>query len=304
MMRVSFPLLLSLLAASCVNSFIMRSYDAVNHLEYDSMHEFSKTFFNMEESRASMNIIVAYTTPECKEQISDNAALYGSQRHAGTYSFVSATVVVPQSEFPFETNNCAEIHFYRFNSIITEPTESTTDFDLHTLTSWVHHRMAVNGFFFTNHFEFPIDIFWYDESKSPMKQESLETGQTTTIGTHLGHIFVARRQINKDAGWSEENPIVDWISVKEDGCVIIIYYKIIDYRLYLYVYICESLYVYAFLCDGTDITSARSTTWRRASTSSRTPAWCSPSATLTVKIWSRYLVAALVVVEAVEVVEP
>lgn len=199
------------------NSFVMRSYDSVNHLEYDSIDEFKRTFFNMPESRASMNMIVAYTTPECKDQVTDNAALYGSQRHAGAYSFISATIITEQTEFPLTTENCAEIHFYRFNSLFTEPVESTTDFELHALTNWVHSRMAVEGFLITNTFDFPIDVFWYDESKSPVKQDSLEPGKAATIGTHLGHIFVARKRVNKDAGWNEENPIVDWISVKEDG---------------------------------------------------------------------------------------
>ena len=208
--------LVLLLCLVGLSGAVSREYDHVNHQEINSFAEFKAKYFTLDGERASTNLLVAFTTPECRDQINDNPVLRGSQRHAGGYAFVSATVTDAQSNFPIQMNNCAEVFYFPYNTPTNQPNARTVEYeDVVDFTRWVHDRMKVSNFKLKNSFNYPINVFWYDESKNPILQQQMEPGEESFIGTHLGHIFVARRSSGEgDAEWTEADPIVDWLSVK------------------------------------------------------------------------------------------
>lgn len=116
-------------------------------------------------------------------------------------------------------NNCAEVFYFPYNTPTNQPNARTVEYeDVVDFTRWVHDRMKVSNFKLKNSFSYPINVFWYDESKNPILQQQMEPGEESFIGTHLGHIFVARRSSGEgDAEWTEADPIVDWLSVKDAG---------------------------------------------------------------------------------------
>ena len=146
-------------------------YDTVNHLEFNSTSEFISALFN-NAGKASTNILVAYTTPECKSKIDDHPSIKGSQRHAGSYSFTSATVV--DTAFPIELTDCIELAFYRYDSESFTPDERTPLLEPLEIVSWVRDQMSVQGFTMTNDFDFPVQLFWCDENKDPTNQGILQ----------------------------------------------------------------------------------------------------------------------------------
>ena len=62
-----------------------------------------------------------------------------------------------------------------------------------------------------NGFDFPISVFWHEESHDPKQQFVIEPGDAINIGTFIGHIFSARR-LYPDQHASDATEIVDYFA--------------------------------------------------------------------------------------------
>lgn len=212
--RMNVKVIISLLSLLQLSS-AFDDYVKVDHLEFSSLSNFTKHFFNSPHEKASTNVLVGFATPECADKVKLNAPLVGSQRHTGGYSFASASVI--DVNFPVSLyDDCARIFFYSFNSSINEPRESSPILENQPMTAWIASQMRVNHFVLKNEFDYRIQVFWCDENKEPMFQFTLDPGQDTSIGTFLGHIFAARQEVDPNIiEWNSINPLVDFTAVKE-----------------------------------------------------------------------------------------
>ncbi len=185
---------LGLIMAVCVNSIagvIIRDYNMVNFQEFKTFHEFAEVHMNLQENTVTQNLFVGVATPECMNLLESPAFRGGAQRHGG--GNVLASLTIPASEFklPLKENECAQIFFYRIGDSIIKPQDVTNEFEHAKLNRWCADFMRISGFRYTNKFDFPVEVFWHEESMEPVSNGVLEVGQSTEIATFLGHIFSA-----------------------------------------------------------------------------------------------------------------
>ena len=62
-----------------------------------------------------------------------------------------------------------------------------------------------------NAFNYPVSVFWHEESHQPKQQFVVEPGETINIGTFIGHIFSVRR-LYADQHPDDAEEIVDYFS--------------------------------------------------------------------------------------------
>lgn len=158
--------LLVLALSSSATCVIVRHYNEVNHVDFETYDHFFETYFTLAGGRSNTNIFVGVAEPQCLERL-DTAAFKGAQRHAG--GNVVAVATVPQQGYPVSLAACAEVFFYPFNSSITSPKERTVNLGHIELTRWGTERMSTH-IDFVNNFDFAIQIFWLEESHDSVKQ--------------------------------------------------------------------------------------------------------------------------------------
>ena len=148
-----------------VQAITIRDYNEVNHKAYETFTEFYETFFTL-SGRSNTNIFVGVAESQCADRL-DTAAFRGAQRHAGGNVVAVATVF--NEGFPVVLAACAEVFWYPFNTSISDPKERTVNLGHVDLTRWGGDRMPTHIDFF-NDFEFPIQLWWLEESHEPVKQ--------------------------------------------------------------------------------------------------------------------------------------
>lgn len=161
------------------------------------------------DGRSNTNVIVGVTTPECAEKL-DSPAFKGAQRHAG--GNVLSVATIPKEGFPLSFDSCARAYFYRFNTSVNNPSSHTDNLDHIALTGWESELMSVKVRM-TNGFDFPIKVFWHEESHVPKSQGIVAPGKSYTVSTYLGHVFAAYN-MSKDAIEDDEE---DEDEEAEDG---------------------------------------------------------------------------------------
>lgn len=195
MMFLSAMLVLNgLLVCSAV---IVRDYNAVNFYEVESFDQFREKFMNLDTDVFTQNVMLGVATPECWDKL-QSPAFRGTQRHSGGGPL--ATVSLPAAGFPYpssalnkkgEPDACAHVLFYRIGDNINDPTAVTSEFEHRYLNQWLAERMRLPSLRMTNGFDFPIDVYWQEESTDPVHQGTLEPGESIGLSSFIGHVFSA-----------------------------------------------------------------------------------------------------------------
>lgn len=208
-MKIEVTILAALL--NVVACYVVRDYNTIHFHEFSSNDEFYQKHFTLSGGRSNNNLFVGVAQPECHEKL-ESAAFRGAQRHAGGH--VIDVVTVPAKDFPLPLTGCAEVFFYGYNSSITNPTDRTDQLDHLELTRWGGQQMG-RKVKFVNDFDFPVEMYWSDEGKDPVRQGILNPGKETTITTFLGHIFSIRRVVDRRRVLLTD-PLVDFMVVQEN----------------------------------------------------------------------------------------
>jgi hypothetical protein len=187
-----FSVFVALLGLACVSAFTedLRYYNKINFYNFSSFTDFAHSMLELNDEGQLVtvtNLILGVATPECDYKL-ETPAFRAAQRYAGGYVLASASL--PASEFPLPTEDCAVIHFYRIKSPLDSPVTSTTDINHRSVTVLLNNNIKTK-FTFVNNFSFPIDYYWYGESKEPMMQNTIKAGASHVATTYLGHIFSA-----------------------------------------------------------------------------------------------------------------
>jgi hypothetical protein len=165
-LTASSAIIIALGILSLVTCVVVRDYNEVNHKVYDTYSEFFDAFFTLSGGNSNTNVFVGVTEPQCADRL-ETAAFRGAQRHAG--GNVVSVATVPSEGFPIKLAACAEVFWFPFNTSIYNPLERTVNLGHVDLTRWGGERMPTHIDFF-NDFEFPIQLWWLEESHEPVKQ--------------------------------------------------------------------------------------------------------------------------------------
>jgi len=165
---------------------LLRYYDHVHFTEFGSWSEFQRLFLD-EGSYFLRNVMLGVANTECRDKLYA-PALLGLQRHASPdvveYAMLSA------EEYPVKLTDCAEVHWYRIGDKLGK-SETFSDFNHDELNSWIVGAMRTPDVVLTNGFSFPIEVFWHEESKSPVYQRTLQPNEDFIVTSFIGHIFSA-----------------------------------------------------------------------------------------------------------------
>lgn len=193
---------------SCV---VVRDYNEVQYERLDSFSNVFDKYFTL-NGHANTNLFLGVAEPACADQL-ETAAFIGSQRHSGG-NVVSTVSLTTDVGFPSKLEACAEVFFYRFNDSISNPTSRSIDLGHVDLTRWGAEQMPTEITFFNN-FDFPIQVWWLEESHESVPQGTVSIGDGSRLTTFLGHIFAARKVIQGKEP-DESDPLVDFFAVKEN----------------------------------------------------------------------------------------
>lgn len=220
---------IAVLSCLCLmtSAVVIRDYNMVNFVEYDTYQEFVDVYLNLKENTLNQNVFLGVAEQHCKHHL-ESPAFRGAQRHGGGNVLVAATVPVAELKKHFESfdeaptlNNCAQVFFYRIGDKINEPSSKTENFDHAALNRWSADLMRTKIVFY-NDFSFPITIYWHEESTEPVNSGRLDPHHSMEMGTFLGHIFSASSDELVEGGYfdpedEESNPaylnIVDFVAV-------------------------------------------------------------------------------------------
>ncbi len=216
MLRLALALALLVHVTSGV---VIRDYNAINYEELDDISTLLDRYFQSHRNSqhfSSKNLMIGVYHEHCKQAL-DSPAFKGSQRHTG--GDILVTLTIPAAVYPVPLNNdCAEVFYYKYNTSIQEPSARLNKLDHVSLTSWGSSLMR-SSVILTNNFPFPINLMWHDESKDPIEQGTLQSGESISMTTFLGHIFAAynanadKRLVNGKRSDYEIGPLVDWMIV-------------------------------------------------------------------------------------------
>jgi hypothetical protein len=191
----SLPFFQLALCVSLINGVIIRDYNMVNFKEFSSYKDFADVYLNLGKNTVNQNLFVGISKPECAHHL-ESPAFRGAQRHGGGGVVGAVTVPVDDFKLKLEGDKCAEIFFYRIGDDIEHPTSTTTEFNHSDLNSWSADLMRIEGATFTNNFDYPVQLFWHEESNEPVDNGVLEAGKSFAISTFLGEnlfeIFVEK----------------------------------------------------------------------------------------------------------------
>ena len=182
-------LLLSIIFSLLINSqcVVVREYNAVNFVEIDSFEKFNNIYMNIDKNTLNQNILLGVATSECWNQL-HSPAFRGAQRHSGGGEL--SVVSLPSNQYPYKLEQCAQIFYYRKDSKLNQPTESTTNFDHKYLNRWIADRARVS-LSLTNGFNHSIKLYWHEESSTPVFQGMIEPGKSIVTNSIIGHVFSA-----------------------------------------------------------------------------------------------------------------
>jgi hypothetical protein len=195
-------LFLAVSATLIVNcrAVIVRDYNAVNFFEVDTFDKFREVYMNLEPDVFSQNVMLGVATEECWDKL-QSPAFRGTQRHSGGGPL--SAVTLPAKEFPYPTvllgdagepDACAHILFYRTGDNIHQPRAVTSELEHRYLNQWLAEQMRLPSLRMTNGFDYPIDVFWQEESSDPVHQGVLLPGESMGLSSFIGHIFSASSQ--------------------------------------------------------------------------------------------------------------
>jgi hypothetical protein len=195
---------IQILAVVCLFGFfcgleavIVRDYNRVNFEEFDSYDQFKDKYLNADQDTLRENVMLGVATPECFDKLS-SPAFRGTQRHSGGGPLTA--VSVPSAGFPYparllneqnEPSDCANIIFYRRGDHISSPKATTSDLEHQYLNRWIADQMYVKNVRFTNNFDFPVVLYWQEESTDPVRIGLMQPGDINQMSTFIGHIFSA-----------------------------------------------------------------------------------------------------------------
>jgi hypothetical protein len=111
-------------------------------------------------------------------------------------------------------DGCAEVFFYRYESLSHKPTARTAELEHVPLTRWGAEMMR-SSLTIENGFDFSIHLYWYEESQDPKFNMIMHPGESVRMGTFIGHVFVAR-SFTEDQPKADD-PIVDFFVVNENA---------------------------------------------------------------------------------------
>lgn len=190
-MSAYFIVLLAVLAVLSAWGYspVIYDYNRVHFREVKSWSDFASDYLD-EHDRTVKNIFLGVSTEECKDKLTA-PALIGVQRHAA--KDITETILLDSSEYPYELKDCAEVFFYRVGDSIDSPRGSNTDFEHGVLNEFVKDMTRVDDILFRNGFDHPIDIYWHEETKTPLYQGRVDAGGSFRMSSFLGHVFSANK---------------------------------------------------------------------------------------------------------------
>lgn len=177
------------LCSHLISAVIIREYNNVTLNRFFEYDELMANFFPNEE-RAKNNFFLGVFEPQCEETLMKLPQFTGIQRLAGGDVIEGATL--PKSQFPLLTTGCAEVFFWKIQTSFHEPTSTTTELEQRPFTSWSVEQTRTSVQFY-NEFPYEIELFWVDEANEGVSQNTYLPGASSTIGTFIGHTFMARR---------------------------------------------------------------------------------------------------------------
>ena len=77
-------------------------------------------------------------------------------------------------DYPVSLQECAEVHFYLIGDKLGEFDGSFSTFEHGELNEWIVSMMRTKDILLTNNFPYTVELFWHEESKSPVFQGKLE----------------------------------------------------------------------------------------------------------------------------------
>jgi hypothetical protein len=196
-MTGNYLFLLAVLLGTVCQAVIVRDYNAVNFEEMDNFNAFSEKFLNLGENVFNQNVMLGVATPECWDKL-QSPAFRGTQRHSGGGPL--AAVALPSAGFPYpndlldENGNptaCAHILFYRRGDNIANPRSVTSEFEHRFLNVWLAERIRLPTLRMINGFDFPIEVYWQEESVDPVYQGTLQPSEHMELSSFIGHVFSA-----------------------------------------------------------------------------------------------------------------
>ena len=203
---------------------VLFDYNRIDFVELDSIDQLKSRFFNLPNERASTNVVLGVASNDCLNHL-ESPAFRGIQRFAGGNTIVS--VSLPLSQWTYvPINECSQLFFYRFNSSITAPVKTLSDLNDRTITAWGRQTITKTSFQFINHFNFHVALYYHEENKKDMKLQSvLAPGESTQVGTFIGHIFVAYHVTHFDDDDTplpdvKVDPMVDFLVVSETSYIL------------------------------------------------------------------------------------
>jgi len=233
MFRASAILILCWLASvsSAEQSFapVLRYYDQVHFTDHIAWSHFQRLFLEV-GSHFVRNVMLGVSNSDCRDKLYA-PALLGLQRHASPdvaeYAIISAT------EYPVAITECAEVHWYRIGDKLGEPSGKFHNFNHAELNSWIVESMRVEGVVLKNGFSYPIEVFWHEESKSPVYQRTLQPNEEFIVNSFISHIFSANSlgPIDGEDLSAATRASPDYL---QPGNIGIIDYTIIDGRPYTF----------------------------------------------------------------------
>eukprot|EP01038_Epipyxis_sp_PR26KG_P014712 gene14712-19776_t len=182
----------------------IRDYNKVTYTIYSSFPEFfidQLVEISPTEIITKNNMFLGIAEAHCFNLLTENPLLIGAQHLAG--GNVISVAILPKNEFKLNDNSihiinhggsnkeCATVYYYPKGSNIQRPQESTSDFNRQSFHAWTFNQIRVKDLKFINGFDFPIQIFWHDESTSPRSNGVLQPRESFTLQTFLGHTFSA-----------------------------------------------------------------------------------------------------------------
>ena len=102
-------------------------------------------------------------------------------------------MTLPAAEFPFRINGCAEVFFYRNGDKFNNPRARTNNLDHRAFTEWASRMVMVKQMTVKNDFPYDVVLFWHDESIEPREQGVIQSGDTISFSTFIGHVFTAHK---------------------------------------------------------------------------------------------------------------
>lgn len=205
----SFSLFLVVTTILLVRGVVIRPYNYVSYTVFDTFAELAATYLHHEDDEhfTNTNLFLGVADPECWDKLQSPAFL-GAQRHGG--GNVSAVALLPRSEFPGETTECAQVFYYNIYSPFREPADVCSSFEHIELNSFMARSLRISDVRFTNNFQYAINVFWHEENTEPMSNGRLDPGQSMTVSTFVGHIFAANAE-QEDGSFAPYTNIIDFV---------------------------------------------------------------------------------------------